>query len=137
MTQLPLYNTVPFMDDDFYDGPSACRYNRIIRTKYMGLMTHGHREFEGLRRGDPLPFSLLDFKIKVKAAIRRGQCYHCNGTLNEDNFSPDHMTALSVGGTSDLSNIRIICWFCNKQKGSMSDLKFHNEMRYMRLILAK
>lgn len=98
----------------------------IFWKKYENLRKHGHRPlFEGVRRGAPLPFSFKEFSAIVYSALAIGRCHHCMEVLNLNNFSPDHMTAISEGGRTILSNIRIICWPCNNEKKSMSDKIFH------------
>jgi 5-methylcytosine-specific restriction endonuclease McrA len=112
-------------DPDLYVGR--------IQGLYDKLRNHDHREREGASPGDALPFSYSDFETLVNEALAVGACYHCGGNLTKSNCSPDHKRALWVGGKSELSNIRIICWECNKQKGHTLDAAFHSKMAATRL----
>lgn len=99
---------------------------RSIRISYDRLRNRDARVLEGVKRGDPLPFSYNQYEKLVDSALAGGTCYHCGSPLTLENFSPDHRIALARGGTSQLSNIRIICWPCNQQKLSSSESIFHS-----------
>jgi HNH endonuclease len=48
---------------------------------------------------------------------RRGgfRCAHCGSS---DDLAIDHVVALAVGGTNDLSNLQLLCGPCNSRKGA-------------------
>lgn len=100
--------------------------------RYRSLKRHDHRSFEGYKRGDPLPFTVEEMCQLVEVAMKIGKCYHCYKDLTEENYALDHIQALSVGGTSDLSNFRVICRECNNRKRNMSDDLYHFHMTYWR-----
>jgi len=89
----------------------------IIRKKYIDLRDRDHRYYEGAKSGDPLPFTLEEFRDKCILALEVGVCGYCLKPLTIANLSPDHTVALSAGGKTTLDNIEIICWTCNKLKG--------------------
>ena len=95
-----------------------------ISVSYNRLKKHGHRELEGAKKGAPLPFTLEQYTKLVGKALSLGECPICELDLTHDNFSPDHSIPLSRGGTSDLSNIQILCWECNEWKGGQATLEF-------------
>lgn len=51
---------------------------------------------------------------KVRAQVLSGdaRCYVCGQPANQ----ADHLTPVSKGGTDDASNLRPICWPCNREK---------------------
>lgn len=100
-----------------------------IKYHYRMLKQHGHRECEGAKRGDPLPFTQEELHDLISSYLDKGKCYHCWDTLDSINVSVDHMMALSVGGKTELSNLRPICRSCNMDKNHLSDELFH-ERRY-------
>lgn len=106
---------------------------KTVRQSYRKLRQHGQRSYEGAKQGDPLPFTLEEYRDVVHAALSEGTCYHCQRPLTWFNWSPDHRLALRAGGTSELSNIRIICWPCNDAKRSQDERKFHIRMAKIRL----
>jgi hypothetical protein len=63
-----------------------------------------------------LPFTLTEFAYKVMEAVDHGQCPYCLRKLTIRNFSPDHLISVKHGGSSELDNIEIVCWPCNKEK---------------------
>ena len=54
--------------------------------------------------------------------LQRGCCAICNGVLGET-FHRDHIVPLVLGGTSDITNIQLLCAKCNLQKGSRDPIK--------------
>jgi 5-methylcytosine-specific restriction enzyme A len=91
----------------------------LVQRHYNRLKSHGHRECEGRKRGDPLPFPIESLRILIRDALKSG-CKYCGVPLGYDNLSIDHKRALSMGGTSELSNLQAICWNCNRDKGSLT-----------------
>lgn len=123
------------MNANFPDVYRGARNLKRERTQplYDKLINHSHRELEGAAPGDPLPFSYSEFEPLVTAALAGGRCYHCGRPLNKWTCSADHKQPLSAGGTSELSNIRIICKHCKEKKGDMPDDQFHGKMFPTRL----
>lgn len=50
-------------------------------------------------------------------------CKYCQIDLKHNNWSLDHILALSIGGTNTIINIQLICCICNASKGN----KTHDE----------
>jgi 5-methylcytosine-specific restriction endonuclease McrA len=99
-----------------------------VEQLYAELINHRDREMEGAAPGDPLPFSFSEFESLVADYLVPGFCSHCERLFSEWNWLPDHKKPLSVGGTSELSNICIICQDCSKKKRQIVDDAFHRKM---------
>lgn len=62
-----------------------------------------------------------DLKTLVEEA--QDTCVYCNGQLN-GNWTFDHATPVSKGGTNDPENLRVCCLSCNSAKGAMDEAEF-------------
>lgn len=54
------------------------------------------------------------------------QCEGC-GHSNPEHLEIDHKKPVGRRGTNDLSNLQILCCWCNKGKGNMTDAKWRLE----------
>lgn len=67
---------------------------------------------------------MLDTRKQLPAAVRRkvlarGVCSQCNTDMHNSQSPPfeiDHIVPLALGGTDDLSNLRLLCQPCHKAK---------------------
>lgn len=59
----------------------------------------------------------------VREAMRGG-CRSCGCALTEQNFSCDHATPTSRGGSFALQNVEITCKCCNEAKGVLTAEEF-------------
>lgn len=71
--------------------------------------------------GYVIPFTELEFCIKLANSLQSGICPYCMDVLTWDNFSPDHITPFMKGGSPFLDNIIIVCADCNFRKGPYTD----------------
>ena len=53
-----------------------------------------------------------------------GRCQCCGSSLN---LEYDHITPFSCGGSSDVSNIQLLCLSCNRSKSNSCYCKVHNK----------
>lgn len=70
-------------------------------------------------------------RIKIPPEVRkyvferdRHQCQSCGKTCNETELTIDHIIALALGGTNDISNLQTLCRLCNSQKKDHLDPRF-------------
>ena len=75
------------------------------------------------RAGGCLPCTLEQLREVVKAAFMTG-CPYCGGSISVANFSIDHVTPITRGGTFHLTNIVVADLRCNKIKGQMTPEEF-------------
>ena len=61
---------------------------------------------------------------KIVFARDGGMC-QCCGSMQELEY--DHITPFSCGGTSDPSNIQLLCMHCNRSKSNSCICKLHNK----------
>ncbi len=59
-------------------------------------------------------------------------CVYCGRRRIARNFQIDHMIPVVQGGSNDISNLQVICGFCNRSKGIQTDQEFRE--RYSRLV---
>jgi hypothetical protein len=52
-----------------------------------------------------------------------GSCRCCGSTVN---IEYDHITPFSCGGSSEVSNIQLLCQKCNRSKSNSCTCKVHN-----------
>jgi hypothetical protein len=53
-----------------------------------------------------------------------GMCQCCGSS---DRLEYDHVTPFSCGGSSDASNIQLLCMPCNRSKSNSCDCKIHDK----------
>lgn len=46
--------------------------------------------------------------------------YATQGLVGKHVFHVDHIQPLSKGGSEEMENVRILCWFCNRARGTMT-----------------
>ena len=61
---------------------------------------------------------------KIVYARDRGICQCCGSSVN---LGYDHITPFSCGGTSEVSNIQLLCQKCNRSKSNSCICKVHNK----------
>src|ERR1041385_2924441 len=73
------------------------------------------------QHGQHLDYDMEAFRRQhVEEFLTRASCCYCNGRIDANNFSSDHMQPVSRGGTFSLDNIAVCCKSCNEAKGNMS-----------------
>jgi len=70
--------------------------------------------------GDPPTIT----EIKEWLSGVKYMCHYCGTTLDEKNFSVDHLIPVSRNGKNNFENIRQCCKSCNTAKGKMTDIEF-------------
>lgn len=65
-------------------------------------------------------------QIESLYRAQRGRCACCSERLHE-RFHRDHRTALSNGGTNDITNIELLCGPCNLRKSAKDEIAWANE----------
>lgn len=72
----------------------------------------------------------IKFPPKVRQYVfeRDGyQCKSCGKTNLEARLEVDHIIAIAMGGTNDLSNLQTLCQRCNRQKNHHRDHRFDRQ----------
>ena len=62
---------------------------------------------------------------KKRVFARDGGACQCCGSAS--NLEYDHIMPFSCGGTSDVSNIQLLCMRCNRSKSNSCVCKIHNK----------
>lgn len=75
-------------------------------------------KLSGKRRSIPL-------KVKRVVLERQKECQIC-GSLN--NLQIDHILPVSLGGTNDLDNLRVLCRQCNMEEWARHFKRVYNEV---------
>lgn len=73
--------------------------------------------------GQRLDYGLDEFREKVIESLRL-PCYYCGVGLTDANWSSDHSTPTSRGGSYCLWNVEIVCKHCNEAKGALTHEEF-------------
>ena len=61
-------------------------------------------------------------QIEQLYGLQRGCCAMCKDRLDSQ-FERDHITPIALGGSSDISNIQLLCRPCNRSKGSKAPIE--------------
>ncbi len=91
---------------------------RIKRELGMLLFEPVHRE-DILQRtdlADVAKYNCKENKIKLYGE-QEGYCYGCKEHFKLQNLTVDHIIPRSKGGTDHLSNLQLLCGYCNSVKG--------------------
>ena len=59
------------------------------------------------------------------------KCRYCDKILVVNNMACDHIHPLSLGGSSTLPNLQMICMRCNTRKGPLTDKHFNKVLRWL------
>ena len=59
-------------------------------------------------------------------------CKYCKSPVVINNMVCDHVIPISLGGTSSLTNLQIICNRCNRRKGPLTDRQFGRLLVFLR-----
>jgi 5-methylcytosine-specific restriction enzyme A len=70
-------------------------------------------------------------RIRIPAEVRkyvferdRYQCQSCGKTDLQTKLTVDHIVALTLGGSNDISNLQTLCHSCNSRKNNKVDPRF-------------
>lgn len=70
---------------------------------------------------------------KKYLAIRDGkECFYCGIVMNKDKLTIEHFLEVNHGGSNDMHNLCLSCYFCNQQvvgKSIVQKFKYREEMR--------
>ncbi len=55
---------------------------------------------------------------------QKNKCVYCKQEISQHNSHLDHIHPLSLGGTNNISNIQILCAFCNISKSNKAPEDF-------------
>lgn len=73
-------------------------------------------------------------ELKKKLSYRDGKCcFYCRNLLDDYELTLEHILAISLGGTNDLSNLCLACHKCNHLVGSKSivdKIKYRDKFNY-------
>ncbi len=62
-------------------------------------------------------------KLKMRIARRDNYtCQVCGKNLKDDELEFDHLIPVSLGGSSEEHNIRLVCFDCNRRKSNLIEL---------------
>lgn len=97
-----------------YDNPDKARAisHRSYRANPKQKLVHNHRRRARLAAAEG---TFTEAEVQQLYAEQGGKCFHCACELN-DVFDRDHWIPLSRGGSNWISNIRLLCDFCNSSK---------------------
>lgn len=70
-------------------------------------------------------------RIKIPSSVRKYvfernnyQCQSCGKTNQETQLTIDHIIPLAKGGSNDISNLQVLCHYCNSKKKHHFDSRF-------------
>ena len=104
------------------------KYNkqkREIRKKYRELEKKANPKPKRISIPKSVKDQLWDNIYGSSAG--EGGCYVCSNTINSKQFDCGHITAVSNGGTNDITNLKPICSSCNKSMGTKNMDEFKKE----------
>jgi len=59
------------------------------------------------------------------------KCRYCTNKLDIYNIVCDHVYPISMGGSSDVKNLQMICGRCNTRKGNLTNKEFQDLLRWL------
>lgn len=62
--------------------------------------------------------------------LQRGCCAICKIKI-KDKFHRDHIMPIALGGSSNITNIQLLCQPCNSKKGANNPIEYANKIGYL------
>ena len=84
-----------------------------------------HRERQRLRK--PWDSTVTAESVAAMLEAQRGRCIYCKARIS-DTYRMDHIVPLAKGGPSTLSNLQLICNFCNGSKHAQDPMVFARKL---------
>jgi 5-methylcytosine-specific restriction endonuclease McrA len=91
-------------------------------------VTEINRRNRHKRRGAPGRHSVSDIREIIEA--QRGKCAYCRKDVRKK-YHVDHIVPISKGGTSNRSNLQILCPWCNRSKKARDPIEFAQSLGMM------
>ena len=101
-------------------SPKAAELVEIRMRKELDLFYHGAIRTDIPQRtdlGKVLRYNHPDNKKKLYGE-QGGHCNGCSTLFEIQNLTIDHITPKSKGGTDHLTNLQLLCGYCNSVKGN-------------------
>ena len=92
-------------------------YRQTSRKRTVRKRNHPHRSLQPLKKSGSTPFM---FRIKPHCyGDQSGKCNGC-GQNSISSFYSGSYHALARGGSNDLENLQLLCYYCNNLKSDKS-----------------
>lgn len=75
--------------------------------------------------------SYTEAQMRRLYASQKGACRYCNCSLDYRDIHRDHRMPVALGGSSDITNMQILCRTCNLSKGSLHPDDFESKIGYV------
>jgi len=100
--------------------------NGLAGTKSYKCAMQAKREAKKLNNGG----SFTVEQINRLYSLQKEKCAICKTQLL-GNYHRDHVTPLSAGGSSDISNIQLLCPYCNMHKSNKLPIHFMQSIGFL------
>lgn len=97
---------------------------RFYQNKWREKNKEKVRSYEHKRRNAEGKFNSLEIKELYKK--QKGKCVNCVKSIS-GKYHIDHIVPISKGGTNWISNLQLLCPFCNISKGAKDPIKWAQE----------